>query len=244
MKIDPSAISPITNRFDSEVSQAKKETVAANLKDSFVEATSDKAQLFSHASSQKLNSGSGIVSGLDVSSGQAPSFQIEKGTAVNPAGKLVDVEVKGSIVNTPKRSSYFDGKKLEQKDLQSEQDYKMDTKRLTERESFVEGKRKHDFNADSNQVTSGIDQGLLSSTSRIAAEFAIFSPAISRLCGLTGKSAQEMKTLLDQYGINPGNLPLPADQKVMSFIQDPVFAGYPPQEILKALYPAPEDRTL
>jgi len=46
MKIDPSAVSPITKRVDSEVSQAKKETVAANLKDSFVEAASDKAQLF------------------------------------------------------------------------------------------------------------------------------------------------------------------------------------------------------
>src|ERR1700741_931800 len=99
MKIDPSAISPIANRVDSEVSQAKKETVAANLKDSFVEAASDKAQLFSHVNSQKLNGGSGIVSGFDVSSDQSPSIQIEKGTAVNPAGKLVDVEAKDSIVN-------------------------------------------------------------------------------------------------------------------------------------------------
>jgi len=177
---------------------------------------------------------------LDVSSDQVPSIQIEKGTAVNPAGKLVDVEVKDSIVNTSKRSSYFDGKKLEQKDFQLEQNYKRDPRRLTATESFLEAKRNHDFNADANQVTSGIDQGLLSSTSRIAAEFALFSPAISRLCGLTGKSAQEMKTLLDQYGIDPGHLPLPTDHKVMNFIQDPVFAGYPPQEILKALYPIPD----
>ena len=235
MKIDPSATTPLTNLVESEVSQAKRETAAArSLKDSFVDAASDKAQLFSHANSQKLNGGSGIVSGLDVSSDRATSIQIEKGTAVTPAGKLVDVEVKDSIVNTSKRSSYFDGKKLEQNDLQLEQDYNMDPRRLAEKESFA--KRKNDFNAEVNQPTCQIDQGLLSSTRRIAAEFALFSPAINRLCELTGKSAHEMQALLNQYGINPGNLPLTTDQRVMSFIQDPVFADYPPQDILKALY--------
>ena len=205
MKIDPSTKTPLTNRVESEITQTKKETVAANIKDSFVDAASDKAQLFSHANSQKLNTGSGIVSGLNVSTDQTPSIQIEKGTAVNAAGKLVNAE----------RPSYFDGKKLEPKDLQAEQDYKLDHKRLH---------------------GSQIDRGLLSSTNRIAAEFALFSPVINRLCELTGKSAQEMRALLNQYGLNPESLPPRDDQKVMSFIQDPVFAGYPPQEILKALY--------
>src|ERR1041384_3933149 len=86
MKIDPSPIKPLTERVESEVSQAKKETAAASLKDTFVEAASDKAQLFSHANSQKINAGSGTVSGLGVSSDQATFIQIEKGTAVTPAG--------------------------------------------------------------------------------------------------------------------------------------------------------------
>jgi|GEM_PF-3355015 len=214
MKIDPSAISPLTNRVDSEATETKKETIklTAGVKDSFVEAATDKAQLFAHPDAEKLNAGSGVVSGLHVSQGQNPSAAIHanQGTAVDRAGKLID----GS-----KHLSYFDGKKLDAADLQQEQQYKMDQRRL-----------------GGTHPGTGIDQGLLSSTSKIAAEFALFNPVMQRLCEFTGKSAQEINALLNQYGVNPAKLPSPPDQKITAFIQDPAFASFQPQDLLKALY--------
>ena len=212
MKIDPSAIVPLTTTVNSEVTQAKKEVVAT---DSFVEAASDKAQLFSHADSQKLNGGSGTVSGLNVSSDQAYPIQIEKGTALNSAGKPINVAATDLIVNTPKRSSYFEGKRLEQKDLQLEQDYKMDSRRLAGTQSFsAEVSKSHPSGDDANQGTSAIDRGLLSSTKRIAAEFALLSPVIGRLCELTGKSATEIHALLNQYGLDPGSCLFPTIKRL------------------------------
>jgi len=239
MKTDPLAGIPITSAVKSEVNEPKKEIIkavaGASSTDSFVEASSDQAKLFSHPDAGKLNTGSGVVSGLDVSTGQTPSdfVHVSQGSAVNPAGKLVDAGVDDSIVHTSNRASYFDGKKLDAQDLQVEQDYKRDTRRLAGTGPF-ETSRTHDSN--SGESPRGIDQGLLSSTSRIAAEFALYSPVIARLCELTGKSTQEIQALLNQYGVNPNKLSTPPDQNVVAFTHDPAFAAWPPQDLLKALY--------
>ena len=238
MKIEPSAGGFKTTRIKSEPdqqAQSTDKTAASAARDSFVESASDKASLFSHPQTDKLQSGSGVVSGLQVSNGTgaSDSIKLTPGSAVTPAGKLVELNGNEFAAGVSSRPSFFYGKKLDAGDLSKDQDYKRNTHGRPF--TIADLTMRYDYsNAGKNPPTVG--HGLLSAASRIAAELALFNPAMVRLSELTGKSAVEIQALLNKYGVDPGNLPVPPNQNVAAFVQDPAFSAYTQQDLLKALY--------
>lgn len=57
----------------------------------------------------------------------------------------------------------------------------------------------------------------------VASESAVYSSSTSKLAQLTGKNPAEMIALLNNHGLDLGNLPNPPDSKIAALLNDPSF---------------------
>lgn len=185
-------------------------TGVASVADSFVQASSDKAFLSSAVpiADNLQNQKHGAISGLEVTdtSHHSTEVTVRPGLGLTAGGHEIDTASSNMEPAASKRNSFFDGKLLNAQDLQAEQDYKRGNRHLIE--------------------ASRLD---ITGPFRSSAVF-------DRLSTLTGKSSEELLSLLNKYGLSADNLPIPPDDKVNSFIHDPAFASYAPQALLTALY--------
>lgn len=200
----------------------------AGAADTFVHAAVDKSAAASNTK------GPGVVSGLEVQKNQPDSHSVKlaPGTALNKLGQAID----------PSRSSYFNGKMLDAKDLSKDQEYLRNqgqSKATSHR--YLKG---HASTAADLQREQDYKKGIRNpaiTDAGLSAVGNVFAGAhanevLGRLAALTGKSSEELLGLMNKYGLDAGSLPNPPDNKVAAFVHDPVFASYPEQALLKALY--------
>lgn len=140
-------------------------------------------------------------------------------------------------------NSYFSGKQLSAQDLQKDQEYQRGKSQgaAKTRHFFTDHvttavnlQREQDYNK-AGRNPARADSGLASSAAHkvIAARA---NAALDRLASLTGIPPEELRNLLNKYGVDAGNPPNPPNDQVNAFIRDPAFAACPPQALLQALY--------